>query len=93
MQDGEKAYSSKYQAGNWQKELSKIVFLYGKQPNIVLFTTGYASIDNKGNKDNRKHEEQEENEDKEADQGGGESGQGQGGGRTRTRRGTRGEEN
>ena len=61
MQDGEEAYSGT-KVGNdndWQKELSRIVFLYGEQPNTAIFTTEYADTENEDvapdNPDNPKH--------------------------------------
>jgi hypothetical protein len=78
MQDGEKAYSSeKLRSRDWKNELSKVVFLYGEEPNIALFTTKYANIDNEEHEEHEEHEEEkstkgrtsEEDEDEEGDQG------------------------
>src|SRR5436189_3260192 len=47
MQDAEKAHSGKkVKVANWHKELSQVVFHYGQQPNMVLFSLEHASIDN-----------------------------------------------
>src|SRR5437763_6419986 len=60
MQDGEKAFSSmKVKAGDWQRQLSGIVFLYGQQPNTTIF----ASIDSEDNEDNKGSEANEDYED------------------------------
>lgn len=54
MRDGEKAYfSKKFEAGDWKKELSKVAFLYGRQPNTAIFSTKHTSIGNEGNEGNK----------------------------------------
>jgi hypothetical protein len=84
MKDGKKAFSGrKFESGDWQRDLTKVAFCYGEQPNTATFT-GYTSIDNEDNEDSEDSEdsedigEQEKQKDKDEEEG-------QGGRRTRTR--------
>jgi hypothetical protein len=71
MQDGEKAHSSrKFGLGDWKRQLSKIVFHYGKEPYTATFRTEHASIGNKDNKDGKNNKDGEGNKDGEDNEDG-----------------------
>jgi hypothetical protein len=74
MQDGEKAHSSKkIKLAGWKRQLSQVVFLYGKEPNTATFNTEYASTSNNyndGNKDGGDGDDDEDNEDGKDNEGG-----------------------